>query len=336
MDNYSRNRLTGWAVTFLVVLNLVLLVTIWYPRLFPGKKTIKDPVKKPVKDIKVTAPPSNRQHPGPDRQRRKEREDRIFKYIEKVLNFTDQQVSEFRALREEHFESTKKINQELHRIRFQLMEQLTFDNPDSERAMQLAAEIGKKHQELERQTFLHFMALMNVCKGDQKKKFKSMFREIMRQLRPPEHGPPGGSGHPIGSRGNGHPPPQRGEQQGPPGQGTRPQPPEHGGQQPPDPPGEFSDIDSHVEHHIRRMTRDLNLTQDQVAKIKAILKKTIGKKEALRQSNTHGHDRHQAHQAIDEEEDRLIEAVLTEEQITLYRQHKKNRPQRPGPPNGQF
>ena len=76
-------------------------------------------------------------------------------------------------------------------------------------------------------------------------------------------------------------------------------------------------------HHMEALTKELNLTTDQQAKIKAIFEASRPEIKALRDDTTMApKDRHSKMKAIHEASDAKIKEILTPEQITKFEAFK--------------
>lgn len=185
MDFYRKNRAGNRVLIILVILNLALLATIWYPRLKPQEKEIQRKEKKQYDDKKFRQ----------DEENRKQRDKRLAGFLKRELNFTRDQVDKFMELRDEHFQKTHQFRRQVDDLRREMLELLFDDQPDSSQVEKLTEKMGQKTAELEKTVFYHFIELMEVCDSEQKSKYKSLLREILNQLKPPDHHPPPG-GHP--------------------------------------------------------------------------------------------------------------------------------------------
>lgn len=172
MDIFKKNRLTMWVIVLLVVLNLLTISAIWmknFPR-FDKRKSGGE------------------------------------KFLIEELKLTDDQVEQFRELRDIHFDETKVIHREMNDLRQAITDELFRENPDSAKVAQWAEEVGRMHAAIENARFAHFQALKEICEPEQRDKFRSVMRELQRS-RPGPGGPPGRGprGPKPRRRGNGPP-----------------------------------------------------------------------------------------------------------------------------------
>ncbi|MCK4761303.1 MAG: periplasmic heavy metal sensor [Candidatus Aminicenantes bacterium] len=343
MAAYTCNRTVNWAIVILIIMNLALLATIWYPRINPPKKE----TAQPKAAIKKNRSPR-------DKDNRLERRARIAGFLEKELGFSREQVDKFFRLREEHFQRSEELRRQIDDLRKEMMDQLLAEKPGTARVEKLAAAMGQKMAAHEKAVFNHFVDLMAVCNAEQQVKYRALLRDILRQLAPPEERRPGEQQPPprdSGARQDRREPPRREDRPTPIGQpeegfkqGSRPnmqQPPpqtrrqgETGHEQnKPGPqnrqgmPGSLG-----VDGHIRMLRQQLRLTDSQVEKIRPILEEAMTKLQQIpRDPRYRGHEeRRQARDKVHQWEDGRVEAILTAEQKKRYREIKKKR-KNPGP-----
>lgn len=208
MDFLTQNRGVRWLIIGLVVLNLLLLASFWYSKLGTSDKKIK------------AGGDSQRRGEvrGPDLQRQREMGERQDKrteaFLKSELGFSQQQVDEFIKIRKEHRAAAEQLRHRMDELRRSMMDQLLEERPDYELVDRLSMQMGQTLTELEKSTFYHLDKLMSIGDEEQRRKTRSMMRQIMEQLRPPDHrGRPGGPG-PPGERDpehmdRPHPPPHR-------------------------------------------------------------------------------------------------------------------------------
>jgi Spy/CpxP family protein refolding chaperone len=185
MNVFSKQRLIGWVIVLLVLLNMISLGTLWF---FQIRK------------------PSSSQELGPDPVRH---------FLEQELDLTAEQAQEFEALRREHLELSKAINDEANNLKRALMNEVFAASPDAAKGAQLAEQIGEKRTELEQLRFQHFLALKSLCQPEQVELLQALIHEIVRPPAPPESERPSDPRRPPGQG----QPPAGSSPQGPPGQG---------------------------------------------------------------------------------------------------------------------
>ena len=191
MDYFTKNKLVFWIVIVLIVLNVLLLSTVWIghakrpPRGGPGRGALGG-----------------------------------MRIMEDVLGLNREQVEAFEQIRKQHFERTRLLNERRLAVRIDLVNELFVAEPDREKINRLLSELKGVQGEFDQKLFQHFGELRDQCTDEQKSELKSMLiglletttrREWGPQEGPPKDrpsgpGPPLGHGPPHGPEG--HPPPR--------------------------------------------------------------------------------------------------------------------------------
>ena len=319
MDFKRKNSSNNWVIIILVILNLALLATIWYPRLKPREKEIQ-------------RKPENRYDDKKYRQGvedRKQQDKRLAGFLKRELNFTRDQVEKFMQLRDEHFQKASQIRRQVDDLRRELMEHLLDDQPDSSQVEKLTEKMGQKTAELEKSVFYHFIELMEVCDSEQKSKYKSLLREILKQLKPPDHRslpPPGNQLREPTERSYEKDREQENSQPGTRTPGIDFPRQDRRESLPRDDAGE----NNHAERFFSRLRHQLQLTDSQVKKIQPLVESAHQKLEKIPydpQYNTHA-ERSQAINQVHQWLDSQIESLLTEQQKKQYAEIKEERNRR--------
>jgi Spy/CpxP family protein refolding chaperone len=174
MDFFTKNKMLFWCVMILVVLNVVTLASFW----------LKKP--HPARPAGVGGQPNGQG------------------VMEEQLGLSPEQARTIEQLREEHFMRTRPLQEQRHRIRLHLLDEVFAPQPDEALIEELVAELGAKESEFERNLYMHFQELKDVCTPDQIKELKIMLRDLIERTRPRD--PQGArGGRPPGHR---PPPPQ--------------------------------------------------------------------------------------------------------------------------------
>jgi Spy/CpxP family protein refolding chaperone len=309
MDFKRKNPFNNWVVIILVILNLALLATVWYPRLKPREKEIQRKPQNRYDDTKYRQ----------DMEDREQRNKRLVGFLKRELNFTRDQVEKFMQLRDEHFQKASQIRRQVDDLRRELMEHLLDDQPDSSQVEELTEKMGQKTAELEKSVFYHFIELMEVCDSEQKSKYKSLLREILNQLKPPDHRSLPGDQPPLRD----HSRKPAGGLQSLQHQGLRQDRREQ-------PPRDDTGGNSHAERFFNRLRVQLKLTDSQVKKIQPLVESAHQELEKIPydpQYSTHT-ERSQAMNRVNQWLDSQIEALLTEQQKKQYAEIKEERNRR--------
>jgi Spy/CpxP family protein refolding chaperone len=304
MNVFGRNRFTNWLIIILVLLNLGLLATFWYSRLNPPQEktgVIEDTGRQPGLRGRPAA------------EHRQKQAGQLARFLEKELNFTQQQVQQFLKLREEHFQKADQLRKKMDDLRKEMMDHLLDPLPDTDKAEQLAAALGQTMAELEKTMFRHMLELMNIGDTQQREKYRMLLREILNRLRPPDHGPPPGK-QPRG----------RPEDQVEGSPEDRERPPQRG-------PGQEG---GRTAGYLNRLRSQLQLIPEQVEKIRPIVTAALQKLESIPSDPTYRdhRERREAAERIHRQMDSQIEALLTEEQKWRYTQMKSQYDRHPPRP----
>lgn len=284
-DIYTRNRLINWSVLILVILNLILLATIWYPRLIPMKK-------------KEAAPTKQEKH------KRVKSDERFVRFLERELNFTREQVNKFRQLRKEHFQKADQLRHKMDRLRKGMMDHLLEAVPDTTEVEKLAAEMGQNISEHEKLVFNHFLDIMRICDENQKQKYRTLLSEILHQFGPRKK---------IHPKKDHHPPPHRGRKK------------ENGLKRLPDQehrPGPM-ELEKHL-RYLRHKLRLTDSQSEKIKTVMKLTLKKLGKIESNPRYKDH-EKRREAENQVFQWKDSQIQTLLTDQQKILYQEMKKRK-----------
>lgn len=175
MDFFRRERLLFWCVLVLMLLNVALVVSFW----------LKRPPFPP--------PGAGQQHGG-------------GRIMEKQLQLSEEQVQQFEQIRQKHFTRSDPLEDRMHEIRMDLLNEIFTAEPNEVRIQVLTAEIGQTQCQFDGELFNHFRDLKDACKDPQVTELKHMLADLLESRRPPDPRQP----HPGSERGlgPGHPPPR--------------------------------------------------------------------------------------------------------------------------------
>ena len=85
----------------------------------------------------------------------------------------------------EFSDKSLEIIHELDSLRYEMMEELSNDNPDSLKLDKIAEEIGTWHVKLKKQTIYHFKQMKRNCNVEQRRHLSKIYRKMQE---PPERG----------------------------------------------------------------------------------------------------------------------------------------------------
>jgi len=159
--------LKSWLIILLILFNISTLATILY-RCY----TVEVPEPRLV-DQRMPPPP-------PD--------DIMFKR----LDLSDKQVEEIAPVRQIYLNEARKTAKELQHKRFEMLDELALNSPDSVKLNQIAREIGDLHYHLKHVTFMYYLKMKAICSDEQQKQLLHMFKAMLDERD--ERGVPRGKG----------------------------------------------------------------------------------------------------------------------------------------------
>ena len=178
MDYLKKNKMIGWLVLILVLLNTATLTKLWLD-----------------------------QGPSGPRGDRGEKDD----LLTKELSLDNEQIQQIQNLRRSHFEAMERLKAEQHKTRKSLHEQWQNENAAVEVNV-LSSKIGDLQKSMEMQTYTHFSSIRLLLTTEQKAKFDAIIHEVMRKGDRNMNGPPQRANGLRGEEPGGNRPPPRKEQ----------------------------------------------------------------------------------------------------------------------------
>lgn len=164
-----------WCVIILVLVNVVTLASFWMRR----------PPVGPRRGVEG--------RPGGQR------------IMEERLGLSDEQAQQFEQIRNEHFMRTRPLQDDMHKIRMDLLDELFSSETNEAKMQMLLTELGDKLVQFEKNLYQHFQELKEACNDQQLEELRIMLRELIESTRPrdtrphphepegsmqPEHRPP--------------------------------------------------------------------------------------------------------------------------------------------------
>jgi Spy/CpxP family protein refolding chaperone len=304
----GNGRWLKMSLLVLVALNLLLMASIWLPRL--------------------------KRSPGRERGIGGREHDLALQFLEETLQLTPEQRQKTASLRANHFAKTEVLRQEINFLRRQIMDEVLAGSPDKAKVERLATELGGKQGGLEKLTFYHFLNLYSLCQPAQKDKFRSLMGELLDRLKPsppdPERRPRAqGRREPFAAE-----PQQRlGEserRQGAPA-ADEPGSGKPGRQKPPPPAGARDEV-SRIQNQVERLRDRLGLSDEQVQKLVPLIEPFARQIDELRgRTSADPQALRQAEKDLKDRRDEAIASILTAEQRARFDELKRERPEQ-GPP----
>lgn len=111
----------------------------------------------------------------------------ITELLEKEVGFTEEQISEYKQLKDKQRENMKPMFDEMRRAKDSLY-MLMGDSTANDSIINHAAEnIARRQKALDLHAFKHFRNVRMICKPDQQEKYDSMILRMFRRMgKPPK------------------------------------------------------------------------------------------------------------------------------------------------------
>jgi hypothetical protein len=182
MDYIKQNRIMGWSIMGLVVLNALALGTLWWTRLGPSTPEQGRSWRRPVSGFGGRMGMPRSQDNPPD----------VVDFIERELSFDTEQTEALRTLRRQFFEDSFEVRQSIHTIKRSLMQAVFASETDTHQIDEMASKIGQLHTRMELIQSNHFEEIRRLCRPEQKEQFMHLLDNILQMTRPEAPGMPGG------------------------------------------------------------------------------------------------------------------------------------------------
>ena len=140
-------------IAVLVVLNLATLAFMWFNR--PGREGLG-------------------RHEG-----------EAASFLVKELGLSAEQQKEYQQLRHEHREILNKLTEQDKVLHQQFFELLLMEVPDTAKVHLFANVIAMNRNQMELVTYDHFSRINKILTPDQQKKFKLIFKDVLKMVLPP-------------------------------------------------------------------------------------------------------------------------------------------------------
>ena len=106
-------------------------------------------------------------------------------FLRNELGLSPMQSRNFDRMHIEFREKTSGVIHELDSLRYEMMEELSNENPDSLKLDKIAEEIGTWHSKLKKQTIYHFKQMKRNCNVEQRRNLSRIYRKMQE---PPMRG----------------------------------------------------------------------------------------------------------------------------------------------------
>lgn len=182
MNTEKKMKGLAWAVLFLAVMNVTMLVTILYH----------------VYQTRQEEQLAEKQRSGIEADAEKF----SGRYFREQLNLDPAQMAQFRNVNRAFRQDARSILAQLVEKRKQMLEEMSKPQSDTLLLNRLSNEIGQLHRSLKQATFRYYLGIKNECNPQQQTKLHDLFQEIFINDLPlnyPGNGGPRGGG-PHGNR----------------------------------------------------------------------------------------------------------------------------------------
>lgn len=100
-------------------------------------------------------------------------------FLTKKLDLSEEQKVKFKDLHEAFVKDVREEYKSIREMKKEIIEVISAENPDTIKAQNIAAEIGRKEVAKEQMMINHYLALQAECTPEQRLKLKSAFQERM-------------------------------------------------------------------------------------------------------------------------------------------------------------
>ena len=108
--------------------------------------------------------------------------------LKNEVGFDDQQITEYRKLKEKHWATIMPMFGEIRKTKDSLYKLLSNESATDSLINATAETIGQKQKEIDLQAFTHFKQIRALCKPDQLVKYDSLVQRMVRKMGRPPHG----------------------------------------------------------------------------------------------------------------------------------------------------
>ena len=156
MSSTSRNKNLLSIIVILLLTNIAVLgYFIWFKR----------PVKKEI------AP--------------KEQRTGISEQLQKEVGFTDEQISEYKLLKDKQRENIRPMFDDMRKAKDSLFRLLSYPGVTDSMLNSAADGIARRQKMLDLQAFNHFRNVRAICRPEQQEKYDSMILRMFRRMGKP-------------------------------------------------------------------------------------------------------------------------------------------------------
>jgi len=107
-----------------------------------------------------------------------------FDRMVKELNMTEQQQTEFKKLKDEHFTAIKPVFDSVRTLKKSLFSLIKEENLNDSLVSNYSALISEQRAIIDKLTINHFRKVRALFSGDQQKKFEDFIQKMVQRQRP--------------------------------------------------------------------------------------------------------------------------------------------------------
>lgn len=96
------------------------------------------------------------------------------------VDFNDAQRQQLNNSMAKHRQKIDLYTDSIRAIRERMMEEITEEQPDTTMILQRSKKIGQYHQQIYRQTMVHFMEIRNIATSEQQNQLDDFFENVAR------------------------------------------------------------------------------------------------------------------------------------------------------------
>jgi len=155
MNYLSKKQLVGFAIIFLVVINIATITTFIYHILSE-------------QDVSLST--INNKEKG------------VF--LSEELDFNNSQLEKYQEIKNNFHLNSEKLNRLLNEKTIEMFDELSETNSDTSMLNNIAMEIGKLNEKLKKQTINQFLEIESICTDSQKQKLYKTYDSMLQCIWP--------------------------------------------------------------------------------------------------------------------------------------------------------
>jgi len=111
--------------------------------------------------------------------------ERFAKFLQKEMSLSDEETLVIKDLQTIHFKAKKEKFKKIKALKKEMFTALNLETPDSDKAKNIANEIGNEYELVEEMMIKHYLDLKSKCtSSEQLQKLEHVFERIMTRKSP--------------------------------------------------------------------------------------------------------------------------------------------------------